>query len=86
MLKVVPFVPRVPIAVAKPQKGIFAFTVTESELKGLKPGYVLCCRPEQKGDRPRFVICEVNGELTVKRIQDAEVFVAIVYSIQRPEF
>lgn len=86
MLKVVPFVPRVPIAVTETQTDIFAFTVIDSELKGIKPGYVLCCRPEQKGDRPRFVICEINGELTVKRIQDAEVFVAIVYSIQRPEF
>lgn len=81
-MAVLPF-PRVPIVVEGSPKGIFAFTVTDSELRGIKPGDVLCCRPLRKGDRPKHVICEIDGVLIAKRFVDVEVFVAVVYAVQK---
>lgn len=82
-MSVLKFPKRVPIAVTESQTDVFAFTVTDSELRGIKPGDVLCCRPLRKGDRPKHVICEIDGVLIAKRFVDVEVFVAVVYAVQK---
>lgn len=81
--------PLVPVAIAGSSKDVSAYTVRDTRIKGIKPGYVLVCRPYKLADvtPETIVIVRTSDRLMARRVRDVDGhgdIEAVVFAVQKP--